>query len=141
MGRGFRVFFVNDDDTLKRIPAAQYQRLLGGDPDVYFREYAGKRVRYVCVILKLMDRKPVEILSTQYSIFSFDLNGRIDVGDLEKEMKLGFQMLIPLDSSPVYSNVIHAEDRFALKSFHDHYTWEPNDKIKKAIVNAIFRKG
>lgn len=138
MGRGIRVFFVNEDDTLRRIPFAQYERLLGGDPDVYFQEYAGKRVRYVFIILKLINRKPVEIISIQYSIFSFDPNGRIDVGDLEKEMELGFQMLIPSDSGPVFSNVIHAEDRFALKSFHDRYTWEPNSKIKKAIVNAIF---
>lgn len=141
MGRAIRIFFVNEDDTLRRIPVAQYERLLGGDPDVHFQEYAGKRVRYIFLILKLIHRKPVEIISIQYSIFSFDLSGRIDVGDLEKEMELGLQMVVPSDSDPVFPNVIHAEDRFALKRFHDRYTWEPNYKIERAIVNAIFRKG
>ncbi len=141
MGRGIRIFFVNEDDTLRRIPIAKYERLLGGDPEVHFQEYAGKRVRYVFVILKLFNRKPVKIISIQYSIFSFDPKGRIDIGDLEKEMKLGFQMLLPSRPDACFSNVIHAEERFALKSFHDRYTWVPNSKIEKAIVNAIFRKG
>jgi len=141
MGEGIRIFLVNEDETLRRIPVAKYDRLLGGDTDVYFQEYAGKRVRYVFIILKFIKRMPVEIISIQYSILSFDPNGRIDFGDLEKEMELGFQMLSPSCSDPVFPNVIHAEDRFALKRFYDRYTWEPNSKIEKAIANAIFPKG
>jgi len=141
MGKGVRIFFVNEDETLRRISVAMFDRLLGGDPDICFQEYAGKRIRYVLIILESIKRMPVEIISIQYSVLTFDPSGRIDLGDLEKEMEIGFQMLRPSCPDSVSPNVIHAEDRFALKRFHDHYTWEPTPEIKKAIVNAIFRKG
>lgn len=141
MGKGIRIFLVHEDETLRPISVATYDRLLGGDPDICFQEYAGKLIRYVLIILKFIKRMPVEIISVQYSVLTFDPNGRIDLGDLEKEMEIGFQMLRSSCSVPDSPNVIHAEDRFALKRFHDRYTWEPNPKIEKAIVNAIFRKG
>ncbi len=140
MGTGLRVFFVNEDETLKRIPLTRYERLLGADPEVRFKEYAGKRVRYALAVLEFVNRKPVEIVSIQYSILSFDPAGHIDAGELEKEMKLGFKMLQPLTANFDFPNVIHAEDRFAMKSFHDRYTWTPSSEIEKAIVNAIFGK-
>ncbi len=72
MGTGIRVFFVNEDETLKRIPLTRYEQLLGADPEVRFQEYAGKRVRYALATLEFVSRKPVEIVSIQYSILSFD---------------------------------------------------------------------
>ncbi len=140
MGTGIRVFFVNEDETLKRIPLTRYERLLGADTEVRLQEYAGKRVRYALAMLEFVNRKPVEIVSIQYSILSFDPSGRIDAGELEKEMKLGFKMLQPSAADLDPPNVINAEDRFAMKSFHDRYTWTPSSKIEKAIDNAIFGK-
>ncbi len=138
MGTGLRVFFVNEDETLKRIPLARYERLLGADPEERLQEYAGKRVRYALAILEFVNRKPVEIVSIQYSILSFDPSGRIDAGELEKEMKLGFKMLQPSAADLDPPNVINAEDRFAMKSFYDRYTWTPSSEVEKAIVETIF---
>ena len=137
MGTGIRVFFVNEDETLKRIPLARYERLLGADPEERLQEYAGKRVRYALAILEFVKRKPVEIVSIQYSILSFDPSGRIDAGELEKEMKLGFKMLQPSAADLDPLNVINAKDRFAMKRYHDQYTWAPSSEVEKAIVEAI----
>ena len=138
MGTGIRVFFVNEDETLKRIPLTRYERLLGADPEVRFQEYAGKRVRYALATLEFINRKPVEIVSIQYSILSFDSDGRIDDGELEKEMKLGFKMLQPATADLDSSNVINAKDRFAMKRYHDQYTWTPSSEVERAVVVAIF---
>ena len=140
MGTGIRVFFVNEDETLKRIPLTRYERLLGADPEVRFQEYAGKRVRYALATLGFVSRKPVEIVSIQYSILSFDSDGRIDDGELEKEMKLGFKMLQPAPADLDSSNVINAKDRFAMKRYHDQYTWTPSSEVERAVVEAIFGK-
>ena len=140
MGTGIRVFFINEDETLKRIPLTRYERLLGADPEVHFQEYAGKRVRYALATLEFVSRKPVEIVSIQYSILSFDSDGRIDDGELEKEMKLGFKMLQPATANLDSSNVINAKNRFAMKRYHDQYTWRPSSEIERAVVEAIFGK-
>ena len=140
MGTGIRVFFVDENEALKRIPLTRYERLLGADPEVRFQEYAGKRVRYALAILEFVNRKPVEIVSIQYSILSFDPSGRIDAGELEKEMKLGFKMLQPSASELDPPNVINAKDRFAMKRYHDQYTWTPSSEVERAIAEAVFGK-
>jgi hypothetical protein len=65
MGLGTRIFIVNDDDTLKRMPMKRYHRLFKRDPEERFLEYAGNRIRYVLAVLELKNRKPVEILKIQ----------------------------------------------------------------------------
>jgi hypothetical protein len=53
MGLGTRIFIVNEDDTLKRMPMKRYHRLFRRDPKEQFLEYAGSRIRYVLVVLEL----------------------------------------------------------------------------------------
>jgi len=140
MGISIRIFFVNDYDSLKRIPLARYERLLKGDPEVRFEEYANKRVRYALIILEIVNRKPVDIIQTQYSILSFDSNGRIDAGEFEKEIHLGLQMLPPSKADLSFLNVVDARDRFAKKSFHGKLIWTPTKEIEARIMKAIFGK-
>lgn len=53
MGIGLRIFLVNDDDSIKRLPYTKYERLLQQDSGVRFPQYAGKRVRYVEVAIDI----------------------------------------------------------------------------------------
>ena len=140
MGTGVRLFFLNDDNTIRRIPWARYERLLKGDFDACFQEYAGKSVRYALVFLELINRKPLEIISIQYSILFFDSEGQICAEEYEKEMHLGAQILMPTETTPSFPNVINAAGRFAIKSFKDRYTWNPNPEIEAAIIEAVFGK-
>lgn len=93
MGTGLRVFLGNDDSSLKRFPLARFERLFQGHPEERLPEYAGKRVRYALVIVDLVNRKPFEILGIQYPILTFDSEGKIDAAELEKEMRLGVDMV------------------------------------------------
>jgi len=53
MGMACRVFFVNDNDSLQRIPMARLDRLLHFDQRESVQQYAGKRVRCATVILEV----------------------------------------------------------------------------------------
>jgi hypothetical protein len=44
MGISLRIFLVNDDDSIKRLPLTRYERLMRGDPKERLPECAGKRV-------------------------------------------------------------------------------------------------
>lgn len=87
MGVGLRIFLVNDDDSIQRLPLARYERLIRRDPKESLPQHAGKRVRYVEVALALAQRKPVGILRLQYFVLSFDSNGRIDAVEKGKERR------------------------------------------------------
>ncbi len=141
MGLGYRFFIIEKDHSLRRVPFVRYNRLLKREPEETFAKYAGKRIRYALVVLELSNRKPVKIVESQYAVLTLDENGRIDAEEFDQELRLGIQMVTPLDSNRNHSNVIDAKHRFAMKRFQNRYLWKPTRGIKAAIAKAIFSDG
>jgi hypothetical protein len=140
MGISLRIFLVDDDDSIKRLPLTRYERLMHGDPGERLPEYAGKRVRYAEVAVDLADRKPVSILRMLYLIMSFDSEGRIDVSERQKEKRLAMDLLASFGVDGQPRQVIDATHRFAKKRYDNEYRWMPSSQIERALVDAIFGK-
>ena len=138
MGLGTRIFIVNDDDTLKRMPMKRYHRLFKRHPEERFLEYAGNRIRYVLVALELKNRKPVEILKIQYSYLAFDQKGRLREDERERAARLSMEMIKPLPPEEESNHVIDAGYKFAKKRFDREFRWEPSAELEIAISQAIF---
>jgi len=75
MGLSIRIFIVEGDDTITRLPLACYERLHKRDPDERFLKYAGKRVRYALILVDLDDRRPIEIVKDKFGFLFFDDEG------------------------------------------------------------------
>ena len=140
MGGSIRVFIVADDDTIKRLPLARYERLLKRDSDERLSKYAGKRVRYALIVVDLVNRRPIEILRDEFGFLDFDDGGRLKVVEHGKQESLAFDMLAPLFPDQTNSRVIDAQHKFAKKRYFNEYSWSPTDEIKAAITEAIFGK-
>jgi len=137
---GLRVFLVNDDDSIQRLSLARYERLRRRDPEERLPKHAGKRVRYVLVILEVADRKPLEILRIQCSFLHFDSDGRIDTAEQEREGRLAMEMVPPIVGERRGPQVVDSRHKFAQKRYQDRYKWTPSPEIEAAIVEAIFGK-
>jgi hypothetical protein len=135
MGLAVRVFLVEDDGYLRRLPLAHYERLLRGEAEGFLPQYAGRRVRYALVVVELVDRKPIEIRHVEYSWLSFDSKGRLDRSEQRKEARLAIEVLPPV-SGEESLQVIDARHRFARKSYDDRYKWQPSPNIQAAIIAA-----
>ena len=70
----------------------------------------------------------------------FDAEGQIDAAEIEKEMKVGAEMITPVESEPGAPNVVDATGRFAIKRYYDRYSWTPSQDIEAAIISTIFSK-
>ena len=140
MGLSIRVFIVEDDDTIKRLPLARYERLLNRDPDERLSRYAGKQVRYALIVADLFNRRPIDIVEDEFGFLFFDDEGRLKVSELGKEESIAFDMLAPLLSDQTNSQVIDARHKFAKKRYFDKFSWTPTDEIVVGIAEAIFRK-
>jgi len=140
MGTGFRIFFVNDDDSLQRISLALFERLCRRDPEDRLPQYAGKQVRYALVILEVENRKPEEIFQIHYAILPFDSEGRIDVAAQKRERRLAMEVLPPTATEQESRQVVDARHLFAKKRYNQKYKWTPSPEMEEAIVYAIFGK-
>jgi hypothetical protein len=120
---------------------AKFERLNRGDPKECLPEYAGKRVRYVFVILKIENRNPVDIILVQHSYLPLDSEGRIDNVEMEKEASLAMDIVPPLLPEQRSGRTIDARYKFARKRYFDQYEWTPSQELQEALVEAIFGKG
>ena len=140
MGLVTRIFIVKEDDSLERLSLKKYNRLIKGYSDERLLKFAGKRMRYALIVLEMIDRKPVEILMTEYSFLTFDSEGRLDANEREKAARLAMDTLEPIALEPKSGKVIDAKHRFAKKRFDERYLWDPSPETKAAIEAIIFKK-
>ena len=141
MGIGFRVFLIDDNDSLQRLPMARYERLFDGEPGERLPQFAGKRVRCALVSLEVEGRKPQSIIRIDYQIIPLDEQGRIDRSEQEKEMRLAFEFMSPLLSifeEERTGKIVDARSQFAKKRYDQECRWVPSPEIEEAILIAIF---
>lgn len=101
-------------------------------------QYAGKKIRYALIVLEMVNRKPAEILMTEYSYLTFDSKARLDTGEREKAARLAMDILEPILPGKKTERVIDAKHKIAKKRFDDRYMWKPTPEIETAIQRAIF---
>jgi len=144
MGFGFRVFFIDEDDSTIRTTLAKFERLRNQDPKEQLPKYANKKIRFAMAILEVKGKKPLSVIQIDYGYLSFDSEGKLDPKYLEDEMRIAMDVL-PVPSLPESlggktKNVINAQDKFAIKKYKNQFTWKPNPKIEKEIYDSIFGK-
>jgi transposase len=142
MGLSIRIFIVEDDDTVKRLPLARYERLLKRDPNESLPKYAGKRVRYALIVVNLVNRRPIEVLRDEYAYLVFDEEGRFKEPVYEKVESSALDMLdvLFLEEQKKDRRVIDARHKFARKRYFDKNRWQPTDEIITVIAETIFGK-
>ena len=140
MGVSLRPFIIDDDDTVHKISYTLYKRLVGQDPGEQLKRYAGRRIRYALIAVKMKDRKPIDILHTEEGFFTFDSDGRLDLSSRKEEIKLVFDSLTPHTSNKSSNRVVDARHHFAKKKYEGKYTWKPTPQIAETIIRMIFGK-
>jgi hypothetical protein len=138
MGTGFRVLLIDHNGILRRMSMRRYERLINPDSAERLLEYAGKKLRFVYVVLDLLRRKPVAIKHIDYFMLSFDATGRVDCSEWDREAALiGEMVSIPL-LEPPHETVIDARRHFAKKRYFQEFKWTPSQEVETAIMTAIF---
>ena len=137
MGFGLRIFFVNDNDEIKRISLACFNRIFDRDLKEVHLEYKNTRIRYAEVIVDIENRKPVSIVRIVYGYLKFDSKGHVDKEFQDEEQRVAMGMIsLPLPGQA--SNVVHASNRFAQKAFKDNFSWSPSFELEQSIIKAAF---
>ena len=140
MGIGLRIFLITEDDSLRRLSGAKFERLRRGELEGRLPEYANKQIRYALVILETENRKAVAINMIQYAYLFFDSEGRLDATNLEQAARLALDMVPPIPSEIRNGQIIDARHQFAKKRYHDQYKWTPTPELEAALVKAVLGK-
>ena len=138
MGLGYRVFIVNDDGSLHRIPFAKYERLYREDSQERLLEYAGQRVRCALVILLVEEREPQSIAWIDCHRIPFNCEGRVDLKEVENRvLSIGGFLDLPIEKQK-RDKIIDAHSVFARKRYEREAKWSLTPELEQAIEKAIF---
>ncbi len=122
---GFRVFFVEDDGSLRNIPWPTYVGLYFEFPSIRFPEYAGKAVRCVHVVIEMADRKPVGLLESIFFITHFNAEGGMDQEKKVERQRLAVDIRGGRSEKVSGKSVIDMRPRLSERRYDHEFRWSP----------------
>lgn len=138
MGIASRIFLLDQDDRLYRLPEAMFGRMLQHPGSHPINCFAGARVRMAHLFVELSDRHPIRIIWSTFGILTFDGEGRIDPNTFERQQwAMAEQALAPLAiQSEGKSSVVNAQSRFVAQGGH----WTPSRALLRRIDDAALEQ-
>jgi hypothetical protein len=141
MDIGFRVFFLEEDGSLRNVPWPTYVGLYFEFPSVRFPEYAGKAVKCVHVVVELEDRSPVAVLESIFFITHFNLDGGIDQEKKVERQRLATGMRVSSPDKRDGKCVIDMRPRLSEKRYDHEFRWAPTTReaadLERRIEEAL----
>jgi hypothetical protein len=133
MGFSCRTFLIARDDTLWRLSGTRFDRMLRDPASHCLPVFAGQRARMASVVVELVDRNPVRVVRSTFSILTFDAEGRIDPSKFEKQQFALVESVV----APVFTvfaddsnqTVVDATSRFIAQGGQ----WAPSRALLRII--------
>ncbi len=129
-----RMFLLDREDRLYRLPASTFERMLR-DPKSYpLPDFAGSRVRMSDVAIELVDAEPVRVVWSTFDILVFDRAGRFDASAYERHQRACAELgaALPLAQASGGDTVVDAATRFVVQGG----CWVPSPALKRRIGAA-----
>jgi len=141
MGLGIK-HFIFDEQTggLYKLSGTDIQKLHNGESLSSLKEYSGKILKYINVIVENRNRKAVEIVDMQFPTMKLDKNGKIDKTYQLEQERAAMSILasvIPPFNKP--DNVIEADPDMAGKKYRNQFNWNPPQGLIQKIKNIILK--
>lgn len=129
-----RMFLLDRDDTLYRMPASTFERMLRDPQGHPLTEFAGARVRMSDVAVELADGRPVRVVWSTFDILAFDGACRFDAQAYLRHQRACAELGIaqPIAGTGCGGTVVDAATRFVVQGG----CWLPSPALKRVIGAA-----
>ena len=138
MGISCRIYLLDQDDTLYRLPSAKFNRMLR-DPTTYrLPRFAGRRVRMTDVAVELIDRHPSRVIRMTFAFLAFDDDGHFDLATFDRHQRARAELALALPSLEPKNDeiVVDAADRFVAQGGR----WTPSRALQRRIDAAALEQ-
>ena len=134
MGISCRMFLLDQDDGLYRLPSAKFNQMLRDPTSCRLTRFAGARVRMTDVAVELLDRQPIRVVWNTFGFLAFDDEGYFDAGTFDHHQRVRAELaLAPLAAEPKGATiVVDATTRFVAQGGR----WKPTRPLQRLIDEA-----
>jgi hypothetical protein len=135
MGIGLRYFLFEEDGTLRHVAQRVVEGLAHGEDRL--PQYAGQSLRAIEVLLETTNRKAIEIVKLEGTIWHFDKKGRTRQDWIESAM-MASETYRALQKASTTGPVVDITDRIARRRWEEHNRWEPTPADINRIIHIIW---
>lgn len=138
MGISCRMYLLDQDDTLYRLPSAKFSRMLRDPITCRLPHFAGRRVRMTDVAVELFDRQPSRVIWITFAFLAFDDDGHFDLATFDRHQRARTELALALPSLEPKSDeiVVDAADRFVAQGGR----WTPSRALRRRIDAAALEQ-
>ncbi len=129
-----RLFFVDADDLLYRMPVSAFHRLFQPDATARVPAFAGQRVRLASVVIEVAGTVVLGARRLDFDVLEFDADGRLDARryGAQQVARLNAMVSAGLGVDTALFGVVDATDRFKARGG----TWTPCPELRRRIEAA-----
>ena len=134
MGISCRMYLLDQDDTLYRLPSAKFARMLRDPTSCRLPRFAGSRLRMTDVAVELIDRRPSRVIWITFAFLAFDDDGCFDLSSFDRHQRARAELALALPSLESKSDgiVVDAASRFVAQGGR----WVPSRTLQRRIDAA-----
>ena len=138
MGISCRMYLLDQDDTLYRLPSAKFKRMLRDPTTCRLPRFAGRRVRMTDVAVELNDRQPSRVIWITFAFLAFDDDGHFDLATFDRHQRARAELALALPTLEPRSDeiVVDAADRFVAQGGR----WTPSRALRRRIDAAAMEQ-
>ena len=134
MGLSGRIFLVDENDGLHRLPNATFDQMLRDPRSCRLARFAGARVRMADLVVELRQRQPLRVVRATFHILSFDGDGYFMASVFDRQQRALVELAIApvIGESEGPANVVEAAERFVAQGGR----WAPARELERRIEEA-----
>lgn len=134
MSLSSRLFLVDADDGLHRLPVSAYHRLLEPDSATRVPAFADQRARLASAVVEVAGSVVLGVRRLDFDVVDFDAEGRLDARryGARQAARLDAMVSALLTESAAPSGVIDASHRFRARGG----SWSPSPELRRRIEAA-----
>ena len=131
MGISCRMYLLDQDDTLYRLPNSKFEQMLRDPARCRLLRFAGRRVRITDVAVELIDRQPSCIVWITFGFLAFDENGCFDRSSFDRHQRARAELALTLPNLEPNNEgvVVDAANRFVAQGG----CWTPSRALQRRI--------
>jgi len=129
-----RMFLLDQEDDLYRLPNAKFDRMIR-DPNCHsFPRFAGARLRMADMLVEILDRHPIRVVWSSFGILAFDQEGYFDPSAFDVHQRARAELaLAPTITMPDGKmTVVNAATRFVARGG----CWTPSHLLERRLDEA-----
>ena len=138
MGISCRMFLLDQDDTLYRLPNTKFDQMLRDPTSCRLPRFAGSRVRMTNVAVERIDRQSIRVVRITFGFLAFDDEGYFDASAFDRHQRALAELVWTRQSTDPKGegSVVDAADRFVAQGGR----WTPSEALQQRIDAAALEQ-